>query len=150
MWKKIQTLYLGITIALTSAMFFMNLATIIGDDGLEYGIKYYDKIAYLIMLIMLLTANVCAIFASKFPLLQGRVSMISALLFLGFQIWLAFDFFEYKNQMTFSISTIFPIVAAILDGLAARAAIVDGMTVTAFKAMKNVRGSKRGEAKRRA
>ena len=148
MWKKIQTLYLGITIALTIAMFFMNFATIVGGDGLEHGIKYYEKVEYLIMLIMLLAANVLAFFASQFPILQARISMISALLFLGFQVWLAFDFFEYKSQMTFSISAVFPIVATILDSLAARSAMVDGMTFKAVKSLKTT-NNKRVKGKKR-
>ena len=61
--------------------------------------------------------------------------MLTALLMLGFQIWLAIDFFSYNDQMTFSISAIFPIAGAILDAMASRSALVDGVTVTAYKAL---------------
>lgn len=135
MWKRIQTLYLGISTALTVAMFFMNFATISMNEGET--IKYYEKTSYLIMLIMLLTANICALLAYKMPILQSRVSMLSALIFVGFQIWLAIDFFEYKDEMSFSISIIFPIVSAILNALAARSALVDAMTITAAKSLKS-------------
>lgn len=134
MWKKARTYYILLAIAMTTAMFFMDFATITdGEDSI--GIKYYEKLAYLVMLIMLLTANILSFFTYKVPFLQSRVCMLTALLMLGFQIWLAIDFFSYNDQMTFSISAIFPIAGAILNAMASRSALVDGVTVTAYKAL---------------
>lgn len=143
MWKKIQTLYLGIATALTVAMFFMNFATFVGEGGAEVSIRYYEMTSYLIMLIMLLSAQICALFTFKLPFLQARVSMLSALLMVGFQIWLAIDFFGADDSMTFSVSMVFPIAAAILDALASRSALVDGMTIKAFKSLKARKGGKK-------
>ena len=136
MWKKSQTYLIGIATLLGIAMFFCRFATIIGPMGEELGIMYYEKIPYTVMLIMLLAAGICAIFCNRFPLLQARVCMIAALMFIGFQIWLGVDFFRFHNEMVFSPTMIFPLAAAILDMMAARKALVDGMMMQAVKSMK--------------
>ena len=87
---------------------------------------------------MLLAAGVCSIFTYRNGFLQARVCILTALMLIGFQIWLGVDFLRFRTDMVFSISAIFPIVAAILNVLAARGALVEGMTLqTAEKVLKN-------------
>ena len=143
MWQRIQTLYIGIAIALTAAMFLCPMATIIWQNGEELDIMYYEKLPYLVMLIMLLTAGICAIFSFKSWFLQARVSMLSALMMIGFQIWLGVDFFRFRDLMVFSFTMIFPLVSAILYIMAARSALVDAMTMQAVKTTKKIRKNKR-------
>ena len=140
MWKKYQTYLIGAATILCVSMFFCRLATIIGPSGEELGIMYYEKLPFAVMLIMLLTAGISAIFCHKFPMLQARVCMITALMQIGFQIWLGTDFFRFHNEMIFSVTMIFPLVAAILNIMAARKALVDGMTLTAVKSLKKSKG----------
>ena len=85
-------------------MFFCPLATIIGPSGEELKVMYYEKLPYVVMLIMLMTAGICAFLCHKAPLLQARVCMLTALMLIGFQIWLGIDFFRYHNEMVFSPS----------------------------------------------
>lgn len=125
MWQRIQTLYLAIATGLIISMFFCNVATILGPEGAEVGIRYYEKRIYLIFLIMLLTANGSALFSYKLRILQMRVCVIAAFLLVGFQGWLAYDFFTLRNDMVFSITAIFPIIAAILNLLAAKNIMLD-------------------------
>ena len=87
MWKSIQTLYLGISTVLMAVLFFCNFATIVGPDGTELSIRYYEKTPYLVLMIMTLTAHVCAVFSYKLKFLQARVCIITALLALGMQTW---------------------------------------------------------------
>ena len=123
---------------LSASMFFFSFATIIGPEGSELKIMYYEKLPYLFMLIMLLAAGVCSIFTYRNGYLQARVCILTALMLIGFQIWLGVDFLRFRSEMVFSISAIFPIVAAILNVLAARGALVDAMTIqTASKVLKN-------------
>lgn len=137
MWKRIQTIYTAIATLLIVAMFFCRFATILGPEGSELKIMYYEKISYLIMLIMLMTAGICAVFTYKNGYLQARVCMLTALMLIGFQIWLGVDFFRFRGEMVFSVTMLFPLVAAILNVLAARNAIVDAMTIqTAGKILK--------------
>ena len=142
MWQRIQTLYIGIATALTAAMFFCRMATILGPEGNDIDIRYYEKLPYLMMLIMLLTAGVCAVFTYKSRLLQARVCILTALMLIGFQIWLGIDFIRYHNDMVFSITLLFPIVSAILNAIAARGNLVDEMTLQAVKSAKKARKKK--------
>lgn len=137
MWKRIQTLYLAISTALIIALFFCRFATQVGVDGNEGIIRYYEKTSYLIMNIMMLTANVLALCTYKSPMLQARVSIIAALLMAGFQIWLGIDFLRYRELLVFSVTMLFPLVAAFLNFLAARNAMIDGFTVQAARRRKN-------------
>lgn len=141
MWKSIQTLYLGISTVLMAALFFCNFATIIGPDGTEVTIRYYEKTPYLVLMIMTLTAHVCAVFSYKLRFLQARVCIITALLALGMQVWFFMDFMKFRNDMVFSITMVFPLVMTILDVMAAKNSLVDEMTVTAVR---SVRRSRKG------
>lgn len=137
MWKRIQTIYTAIATLLIVVMFFCRFATILGPEGSELKIMYYEKMPYLIMLIMLMTAGICAVFTYKNGYLQARVCMLTALMLIGFQIWLGVDFFRFRGEMIFSVTMLFPLVAAVLNVLAARNAIVDAMTIqTAGKILK--------------
>lgn len=137
MWKKIQTLYISIATLLTASMFFCRLAAIIGPEGEELKIMYYEKAPYLVMLIMLLTAGICSLFTFRQGFLQARVCMLTSLMLIGFQIWLGVDFLRFRHDMIFSVTMLFPLVSAVLNMLAARSAIVDAMTIeTASKLLK--------------
>lgn len=136
MWKSIQTLYLGISTVLMAVLFFCNFATIVGPDGTELSIRYYEKTPYLVLMIMTLTAHVCAVFSYKLKFLQARVCIITALLALGMQIWFFMDFLKFRHDMVFSITMTFPIVMTILDVMAARNSIVDEMTVSAVRSVR--------------
>ena len=139
MWKNLQTLYLGISTALIASLFFCNFATIVASGGEELAIAYREKLPYLTMLIMLFTAHVAATASFKVPFLQARVAMIAALMSLGFQIWLAVDIFRFLNEMTFHITALFPLAAAVLNFMAAKRALVDEMTIKAFKSLRSKR-----------
>ena len=139
MWKNLQTLYLGISTALIASLFFCNFATIVAPGGEELAIAYREKLPYLAMLIMLFTAHVAATASFKVPFLQARVAMIAALMSIGFQVWLAVDIFRFLNEMTFNITALFPLAAAVLNIMAAKRALVDEMTITAAKSMRSAR-----------
>ena len=141
MWKKAHTYLIAIATILSISMFFCRFATIIGPDGSEATIRYSEKLSYLTLLIMLITSHIAATASFKAFFLQARVSVIAGLLAIGFQIWLAIDFFINRNVMTFSITALFPLAAAFLDFMAAKRSMVDELTVqtvkTARKSRKN-------------
>lgn len=143
MWQRIQTLYLAIATGLVAALFFSNIAAIIGPGGEEIGIRYYEKSSFLVLMIMMLTAHVCSIFSYKSWALQARVCMLAALLAFGFQIWLGIDFIRFRHDMVFNITAVFPIVCVILDVLAARAAMIDQLTLTAIGSTRKSRKKRR-------
>lgn len=139
MWKRIQTLYLAVSAGLIASMFFCRFATIIGPEGSVEVIRYYEKTPYLILLIMLTTANVFSIATYRTRFLQARVCMLTALILTGFQIWLGVDFFMYREEMIFSVTMLFPMAAAILDVMAAKRIMTDEFILMTHKKMKRKR-----------
>ena len=120
MWQRIQTLYFGIATALIFSMFFCIFATIIGPDGTELTIRYSEKMPYLVLMIMLITAHIAATASFKAFFLQARVGVIAGLLAIGFQVWLGLDILINRHDMSFSFTALFPLVAAFLDFIAAK------------------------------
>ena len=133
MWKRIQNLYLLVSTALIVALFFCKVGTVSGETGSDASVSYYEITSYLIMNIMLLTANILALCTLKNPLLQARVCIIAGLLMVGFQIWLAVDFFRFKDSMVFSVTMLSPLLEAFLNFMAGRNAMIDGFTVQAVQ-----------------
>lgn len=142
MWQRIQTLYFGIATALIFSMFFCTFATIVGPEGSDITIRYSEKMPYLVLLIMLITAHIAATASFKTFFLQARVGVIAGLLALGFQGWIAFDVIRNLGEMAFSFTALFPIAAAFLDFVAAKKSMVDEMTVQAVKSARKA-GRKR-------
>ena len=144
MWQRVQTLYLAVASVLVGSMFFCKFATILGPQGESVDIMYYEKLPFLLFLISLFSANVIALFTFRSRMLQMRVSVLAVLLLVGFQVWLGVDFFRHKNEMVFSFTAVFPIVAAILDVLAARNIFLDEAMV---QSASRLRASKRRKHK---
>jgi hypothetical protein len=139
MWKRIQTIYLAISAGLITSMFFCRFATIIGPEGAEEVIRYYEKTPYLILLIMLITASIFTIATYRTRFLQARVCMLTALILAGFQIWLGIDFLMYRNEMVFSVTMLFPMAAAILDMMASKRIMTDEFILMTHKKIKRKR-----------
>lgn len=142
MWQRIQTLYLGVATALIFSMFFCTFARIVGPDGAEITIGYSEKMGYLSLLIMTVIAHVASVASFKVFFLQARVSMIAALLATGLQVWLGIDILRNMDAMSFSFTALFPLVAAVLDFMAAKQSMVDEFTVQAVRSTRKSRRKK--------
>lgn len=142
MWQRIQTLYLGVATALIFSMFFCTFARIVGPDGAEITIDYSEKMGYLSLLIMTVIAHVASVASFKVFFLQARVSMIAALLATGLQVWLGIDILRNMDVMSFSFTALFPLVAAVLDFMAAKQSMVDEFTVQAVRSTRKSRRKK--------
>lgn len=140
MWQRIQTLYLAVATALLISMFFCKFATILGPDGVEISIKYVEKVPYLVLLAVALAGNVFSLFAFKIRIPQMRVATVAALILLAFQIWIIVDVVRGWNEMVFSVTALLPLVAMVLDILAARNIMLDEAMV---QSASRLRASKR-------
>ena len=58
MWQRIQTLYLAIATALLASMFFCKFATIVGPQGNDLEIMYWEKIPYVTLLAISTIGNI--------------------------------------------------------------------------------------------
>ena len=125
MWQRIQTLYLAVATALLTSMFFCKFATILGADGVEITVKYLEKVPYLVLLAVALAGNVFSLFAFKIRIPQMRVATVAVLILLALQSWIVVDVVRGWNEMVFSVTALFPLVAMVLDILAARNIMLD-------------------------
>ena len=123
MWQRIQTLYLLIASGLLVAMYFQPYGT-----------------GFIVLFSIALAAQLLAIVALKSRTLQMRLSNLAALLLFGLQVWMAVSFFTADPRPALNMTAIFPIVAAILDFLAARAILKDELLV---RSASRLRASKR-------
>ena len=131
MWQRVQTLYLAISTALIAAMFFCNKA---GE------ISFVSYWPYLVLLVIITILNVLALTTWKFRVFQVRTTVLTALFTLALQAWLVVDFIVTGNDPLFHVPAIFPIVAVILDVMAARGIWADELMV---RSSSRLRSSKR-------
>ena len=133
MWQRIQTLYLALATALVGAMFFCDKAE---------GVSFADYWPYLALLIVITLLNILALTTWKFRVFQVRTTVLSALITLGLQAWLAVDFFVTGNDPVFHVPAVFPAVAVILDILAARGIWADELMVRSSRRLRSAKRSK--------
>ena len=120
MWQRIQTLYLILATGLVAALFFCTKA---GD------ITYTEYWPYAILLIVIAFLQVMATTTWKHRIFQMRTASLAAIILIGLQAWLVVDFITTHNDPVFHVTAVFPVVAAILDFLAARSILADAMLV---------------------
>lgn len=120
MWQRVQTLYLLLSTGLVVSLFFCTKA---GD------IPYTDHWPYLVLLIITGFLQVMALTTWKHRVFQMRTASLSAIILIALQGWLVYDFISTHNTPVFHVTAVFPIVAAILDFLAARSILADEMLV---------------------
>ena len=140
MWQRIQTLYLAIATALLASMFFCKFATIVGPQGNDLEIMYWEKIPYVTLLAISTLGNIFSLFAFKIRMPQMRVATGAAILLRAFQCWIVVDLARNWNEMSFSVTALFPLIAAILDIMAARSILLDEAMV---QSSARLRASKR-------
>ena len=120
MWQRVQTLYLFLATCLVAALLFSNKA---GD------IPYMEYWPYAILIILTTFLQVMALTTYKHRIFQMRTASLSAIILIGLQIWLVVDFIKTGNDPVFHVTAVFPIVATILDFLAARSILADELLV---------------------
>lgn len=138
MWQRVQTLYLAIATALMALMFFINKAVIIGTGGQiaeEYGFISY--IPYLILIILIVLLDFLALTTFKQRIFQMRTAVLAGILTIALQAWIAVDYFTADDMLVFRVGTIFPLIAAICDFLAAKNIYSDQLMVESFNRLRS-------------
>ena len=130
MWQRIQTLYLLLATGLVASLFFCNKA---GD------IPYTEYWPYLVLLIVTTFLEVMALTTWK----QMRTAVLAAIILVAFQGWLVYDFITTHNTPVFHITAVFPIVATILDFMAARSILADEMMVRSASRLRAAKRNKK-------
>ncbi len=138
MWQRIQTLYLAIATALVAAMFFLPKAVVPGADGTgAETFRFVTYVPYLILLIVSALLHLLALTTWKQRVFQLRTAILAALVTLALQVWLVVDYLATSDTMVFRIAAVFPIVAVILDLMAARRIHADQLLVESFSRLRS-------------
>ncbi len=133
MWQRVQTLYLAIATALIAVMFFCDKAE---------GISFVSYWPYVVLMVIILLLHLLALTTYKIRIFQVRTTILAAIITLALQAWLVVDFVLTGNDPLFHVPALFPIVAVILDILAARSIWADELMV---RSASRLRSSKRGK-----
>lgn len=131
MWQRVQTLYLALATALIASLFFCDKAE---------GVSFVSYWPYLVLIILITLLDILALTTWKFRVFQVRTTVLAALLTVALQAWLVVDFIVTGNVPLFHVPAIFPLVAIILDILAARGIWADELMV---RSASRLRSSKR-------
>ena len=129
MWQRIQTLYLLISAGLIAALCFSTAYSVAGPEGLEQ-VSYWQLqkpyFGILLGILALLVALALVVYKSR--ILQMRLAVLSAIIALGMQLWLAWMYFSWQGPV-FSWTVIFPLAVCIFNLLAARGCFQDQLVV---------------------
>jgi len=129
MWQRIQTLYLLISAALVTALCLSSAYHVAGPDGMQE-VSYWQlqKPYFGILLGLLAFLVALALVVYKSRILQMRLAVLSGIMALGMQGWLAWMYFTFQGPV-FSWTVVFPLVIFICNLLAARGCFQDQLMV---------------------
>ena len=130
MWQRLQTLYLCLATGLVVALFFSVKAFTLGPGGVHAAeLTYVKYTPYLILLILITILQLLAVFTFNARVFQMRTAVLSAILMIALQAWIGVDYFTADMELIFRFTAVFPLVAAILNFIAARYILRDQLLV---------------------
>lgn len=130
MWQRLQTLYLCLATGLVVALFFSVKAFTLGSGGVHaVELTYVKYTPYLILLILVTILQLLAVFTFNARVFQMRTAVLSAILMIALQAWIGVDYFTADKEWIFKFTAVFPLVAAILNFIAARYILRDQLLV---------------------
>lgn len=130
MWQRLQTLYLCIATGLIVVLFFSVKVFTLGPGGVHsVELTYIMYTPYLILLILITILQLLAVFTFNARVFQMRTAVLSAILMIALQAWIGVDYFTADKEWIFKFTAVFPLVAAILNFIAARLILRDQLLV---------------------
>ena len=145
MWQRIQTLYLMISMALAIALLAGTAYTVADPDGMVKVTYLQLQRPYFAILLSILSCMIAlALIVYKNRILQMRLAVLSAIVALGMQAWLAWMYFTFEGPV-FKWTVIFPLIICVCNLLAARGCFQDQLMVeSAYRVReRRKRGSKK-------
>ena len=143
MWQRLQTLYLCIATGLIVALFFSVKAFTLGPGGVHsVELTYIKYTPYLILLILITILQLLAVFTFNARVFQMRTAVLSAILMIALQAWIGVDYFTADKEWIFKFTAVFPLVAAILNFIAARYILRDQLLVESVSHLRSRKNHK--------
>lgn len=115
MIQRIQTLFLLAAAALSSS----HIYSVMVRGGSE-AIKYSQKSTFLILTWVITILLALTIFLYRKRMLQIRLCVFNIVLMIAYQCWLGYYYFTAPEGSVFSITVVFPLIAAIMTFTALR------------------------------
>lgn len=135
MIQRIQTIYLLAAALFTGSLYFTPFMFVQTEK-----IMYTDSLTFTILISVIVLVSLVNIFCYKNRIIQMRLAMISTLVLLGFQGWIAYIFFT--TDAAFSTTALFPLLSAIFSLLAFRGIARDEALVQSADRLRSVRKNK--------
>ena len=115
---------------LIAALFFSVKAFTLGPGGIHaVELTYIKYTPYLILLILITILQLLAVFTFNTRVFQMRTAVLSAILMIALQVWIGVDYLTADKEWIFKFTAVFPLVAAILNFIAARYILRDQLLV---------------------
>ena len=129
MWQRIQTLYLLISAGLAAALCFGTAYKVVTPEGMQ-AVSYWqlESPYFGILLGIVAFLIVLALVVYKSRILQMRLAVLSGVMALGMQLWLAYMYFTMEGPV-FRWTVIFPLLICLSNFLAARGDFQDQLMV---------------------
>jgi len=115
MIQRIQTLFLLAAAILLGSLFFSTMAYTNTET-----VKYVDIMPCLIFTIITLSIALVSIFLYKRRMLQIRFSVFNSIILVAYQAWILYFFFSRPEGTVFTLTAVFPVIAAICSFTAMR------------------------------
>jgi uncharacterized membrane protein (UPF0182 family) len=115
MIQRIQTLFLLAATALLTSLFFVTIAR----SQVET-VKLVQIIPLLVFNVITTALSFISIFLYKKRMLQLRMTILNAIILIGYQAWIVYLFIIRPDGSAFTTPAVFPVIAAILSWLAFR------------------------------
>ena len=144
MWQRIQTLYLLISAGLVAALCFGTAYKVASPEGmLEVSYWQLESPFFGILLGIVAFLIVLALVVYKSRILQMRLAVLSGVMALGMQLWLAYMYFTMEGPV-FRWTVIFPLLICLSNMLAARGDFQDQLMVeSAYRVRERRKRNKR-------
>ena len=143
MWQRIQTLFLLISAGLAAALCLSPAYRLARPEGLVEVFYWQLRSPYFgILLGIVAFLIVLALVVYKSRILQMRLAVLSAIMALGMQLWLAWMYFTFEGPV-FHWTVIFPLLICISNLLAARGDFQDQLVVESAYRVRERRKRKR-------
>ncbi len=154
MIQRIQSLYLSLSVMLTTLLLYGKIVSFVTEDGNVLEMRYNGlfemvgsaagRAEHLLPLTLLLIIVPILLFVTlllyKFRKLQLRAAVMSLLLLIGLTILVAYYIFyvstAYDATVVFSIKVVFPPVAAVLTYLAFRGILRDELLIRSYERLR--------------
>ncbi len=144
MWQRIQTLYLLVSAGLAAALCFGSAYKLATPEGLQ-AVSYWqlESPYFGILLGIVAFLILLALVVYKSRILQMRLAVLSGIMALGMQLWLAYMYFTMEGPV-FRWTVIFPLLICLSNMLAARGDFQDQLMVeSAYRVRERRKHNKR-------